>query len=295
MDVKIAFDKSLYGGKDISSFEIFDEEFLVDRIVKYPAFRPFQLDKTVNICFEYCKNSIFKEKLLEKTKDCIVLVYRLFLKGVYNIDDLQPSIHHHESYLLCYYFKKWINDFESLIINKIKPYNNNDSYFENEDHLDLLIEYGFHPTSIEYCLKYDDIECFRKFDLLKNWGINWSPFEWSIQPDYLDLISFSGFYGSINCFKYLLVNGYQINENIFSMVVCSGSSNLFNLCYDEIFNNAESLCQASKFGHLQLINYMIDNGADINIPGYKLVIGLLNRHPFTGQLIMVICVLLNPS
>jgi len=78
------------------------------------------------------------------------------------------------------------------------------------------------------------------------------------------LISFAGFFGSIKCFKHLLMKGFEINDNVLSMVVCSGCFDLFHLCQDEKFLTPNHVCKASVFFHLPLIIFLIENGGDIN-------------------------------
>jgi len=83
------------------------------------------------------------------------------------------------------------------------------------------------------------------------------------------LLSFSGFFGSINCFKHLLMKGFEINESVLSMVVCSGCLDLFHLCQVQKFLTAESICKASEFCHQSMLEYMVENGADMNTKGEK--------------------------
>jgi len=81
------------------------------------------------------------------------------------------------------------------------------------------------------------------------------------------LLSFSGFFGSINCFKHLLMKGFEINESVLSMVVCSGCLDLFHYCQVQKFLTAESICKASEFCHQSMLEYMVENGADMNTKG----------------------------
>jgi len=39
-------------------------------------------------------------------------------------------------------------------------------------------------------------------------------FEWSYKPEYLDLLSFAGFFGPVKYFNHLLVKGFDINVNL---------------------------------------------------------------------------------
>jgi len=138
------------------------------------------------------------------------------------------------------------------------------SFLNNESDIDLLIEYGFLPSSIEYCLKYDDISAFKCFSFNTIINAKWSPFEWSQKPNSLDLLSFSGFFGSIQCFKHLLMNGFQINNSVISSVVCSGSLDLFHLCNHENIDYVECLCLASEFCQMPILKFLLENGVNLN-------------------------------
>jgi len=86
-----------------------------------------------------------------------------------------------------------------------------------------------------------------------------------LKQEYLDLLSFAGFFGSIKGFKHLLMKGFEIKENVLSMVVCSGCFDLFHLCQGQQSVTQDHVCKASGFFHLPLLVFMIENGADINV------------------------------
>jgi len=261
MDEKILFEDFLFGsGNEIV---IDDMEFCVNRIVMLPKIRPHQLEKAVRLSIDYCKLSDFQRKLLEKSNKCPVLIYQMYKRGVLVFEEIEPFLKNRDTFLLCYYFRKEIKNFDSFIKSKSKPDNFKKSFFENENDIDQLIEYGFLQSSIEYCLKYEVIDDLAVFDNL-NQKPSWSPFEWSFIPQYFDLLSFAGFFGSIKCFKHLLMKGFEINANVLSMVVCGGCFNLFHLCQGPQFVTPNLVRKASEFFHLPLIVFMIENGADIN-------------------------------
>ena len=97
-----------------------------------------------------------------------------------------------------------------------------------------------------------------------NQKTKWSPFEWSYRPTYLDLLSFAGFFGSIKCFKHLIMKGFEINENVLSMVVCGGSFDLFHICQGQQSITPNLVDEASKFFHQQMLVFLIENGSDIH-------------------------------
>ena len=187
----------------------------------------------------------------------------MFKRGLFVFNEIEPFLRRKDTFLLCYYFRKEIDNFSDFLKNKDKPDSFNRSFFENTDHIDQMIEFGFFPSSIGYYLKYDIIDDFVESNIL-NQKVKWSPFEWSYKPKYLDLLSFSGFFGSIKCFKHLLMKGFKINNNVLSMVVCSGCIDLFHLCKVQQYLSTDIVCRASEFCHISLLVFMLENGSDIN-------------------------------
>jgi len=285
MEDNIHFERFLY--EDGSAITLSDMPFCVDRIIVLPKIRPHQLEKAVTVSAEYCKISDFRRNLLDKCNECPVLIYHLYTRDIIVFGEIEGYLRNENSFLISYYFRKEIEEFETFILKKLKPYSFDESFFENTNDLDELIEYGFHRSSIEYCLKYDDINELVGFHDLHQ-KAKWSPFEWSFKPDYLDLLSFSGFFGSIKCFKHLLLNGLKINENVFSMVSCSGCLDLFHLCRREQSITIENLCRACDFFHPSLLVFMIENGSDINSKDSNFWKFFVTHLLFTMQLIMVI-------
>ena len=260
---KIAFENFLYANdKEIT---ICYKEFCIDRILLLPKIRPHELEKAVCLSAKYCQSTEFRQKLLKNSNECPVLIYKLYKRGIFGFEEIKPIILGRHSYLLCYYFHKEIEDFDNFIRirrNEI-PEGIDVSFFNNKSDIDQMIEHGFIPSSIEYCLKYDavnDLHCIN----ISNQMIKWSPFEWSYKPQYLDLLSFSGFFGSVKCFKLLLLEGLNINEKVISMVACSGCYDLFQLCQGHSFLSSNIVCKASMFSHLEFLAFMLENGAEVN-------------------------------
>jgi len=261
MEEKIAFENFLYN--DDKEIIINDMEFFVNRIVQLPKFRPHKLEMAVKLYVEYCQRSDFRQIILEKSNECPVLIYKLYQRGIFEFNEIEPVLMRRDVFLLCFYFYKKIADFKKYIRRKHIPYLFDESLLENLDNLDVLFEYGFKPSSVEYSLKYDDIDGLDSFSI-STLEAQWSPFEWSIKPQYLDLLSFSGFFGSIKCFKRLLMKGFEINEKVVLMVVCSGSLDLFHLCQVEASFTKECVCKASEFCHLSLLVFMSEIGVSLN-------------------------------
>ena len=119
MEKKISFENFLFGeGNEI---KIKDIEFCVDRIIELPKIRPHQLEKAVRLSVEYCKYSDFRQKLVEKSNESPVLIYQLYKRGVFVFEEIEPFLKNDNTFLLSYYFRKEIKDFDSFINRKYKP------------------------------------------------------------------------------------------------------------------------------------------------------------------------------
>jgi len=261
MNDQISFKRFLYG--DGMEMTINDEDFCIDRTLMLPKIHPHKLEKALSISAKYCQAADFRRKMIKKSNECPVLIYKLYKRRVLGFEEIEPFLRSNGSFLLSYYFWKEISDFTCLISKKYKPFGIDESFFENTNEIDQLIEYGYHPSSIEYCLKYDIVDDFKNInDLFQE--AKWSPFEWSLKPENLDLFSFSGFFGSIKCFKHFLMNGARVNDNALSNVICSGCLDLFHLC-NVIPMNSQCLCKASMYFQLPLLVFYLENGADLHI------------------------------
>jgi len=262
MEQKVQYEHFLYGdGEEIA---LNDVDFCVDRIIMLPKIRPHKLEKAVNLSIDYCQLDYFKQKLLEKTCECYSLIYQLYKRGFFLFPDIKPFLKKEDANFFCYYFRKEVDGLDCFFRSVDNPYGFDKSLLKNANEIDQMIEYGFLPSSIEYCLKYDVVDDLSNFDILEE-EVKWSPFEWSINPDCYDYLSFAGYFGSIKCFKHLLMKGLNIYDNVFSMVVCSGCLELFHICQGSSFFDFNGLCKASEYCHLSLLVFMIENGQDIII------------------------------
>jgi len=264
MENQIQFEGYLYSKTFWEEEEINDIGFIVNHILQLPALRPFSLEKAIDLCIRYCEMSTFRHLLLKGANKCPVLIHRLFVKDIFQFNEIEPLLFPKTSYMLCYYFRDFISDLGNILREKIKPDDLDESFLENEESISALIEYGFLPGSIEFNLKYDDIDSFRIQFPISQSETKWSPFEWSIKPDFSDLLSFSAFFASVRCFKFMIMNGFEVNDNVRYMIVCSGSFDLFHISCEKLVDFSCLLNNASKFNHLNMISYFFENGAGIS-------------------------------
>jgi len=82
LDENDMFESSLFGEAGEDMHDIYDAEFWVDRIVMFPRVRPLMLEKAVALCIYYLSKADFKGILLQKSRECPVLIYHLFNRGL---------------------------------------------------------------------------------------------------------------------------------------------------------------------------------------------------------------------
>jgi len=268
MEEYIQFESVLYQDDPIfENLNHCDVNFCVDRLVNHPSLRPLLLEKVVSLCKDLCHQTDFKEKLVEKSAlICPVLLFRLFKLGVYTANDIKPLLQDDDCWLLCVYFRKQIRHFESCFKTKRKNFN---IQLYNDNDIDQMIDYGFVSNSIEFCLKYDDLEVLKSHHIsLKNNNGQigkWNPFEWAKDPVFpLDYLAFSGYFGSARCFKYLLLNGYEISDIVSRIVVCGGNSDLFHICNDNNMHFSEHICLASQYCRMSILSFLVEKGVSVN-------------------------------
>jgi len=195
MDEKIAFEHSLYEDYgDETVYMVDDVDFFVDRMVLLPKIRPLWIEKGIKLCAEYCRNGPFRLKLLSRIHETPVLLYHMFLKGFYTIDDILPFLDNENSFMLCIYFMKELLDFEQILKNKRQPPEFDESLLLNKNNIAELIKYGYLPSTIGYCLKYDDIGVVLENYSLLSSTIKWSPRDVKMTP-FINLFNFWGHIG----------------------------------------------------------------------------------------------------
>ena len=267
MEEYIKFESVLFQDDPIfENLNLCDVNFCVDRLVNHPSLRPLLLEKVVSLCKDLCQKTDFKERLLEKSAQiCPVLLFRLFKLGVYTANDIKPLLQADDCWLLCVYFRKQIRYFGKFFETKRKTFN---IQLYNDTDIDQMIDYGFVPNSIEFCLKYDDLEVLKSHSISfknNNGQIGkWNPFEWASKPSSMYYLAFSGYFGSLKCFKQLLMIGYSIDDQVRNQAICNGSISIFHFCNDQNPYPNELIHYAAKFCQINMIKYLIENGANIN-------------------------------
>ena len=130
MDEMVALEHYLY--EDEIGVSINDMEFCVDRIVVLPKIRPHKLEKAVEYSVQMCQNPDFRRKILEKFKECHVLIYHLHKRNVFWFEEIEPFLKPHNNDLYSCYFWKEIETFKKSFNNLTRSYEIDKAFFNNE-------------------------------------------------------------------------------------------------------------------------------------------------------------------
>jgi len=217
----------------LNSYHVNDMTFFLKQIILIPQIRPFSLDIIVDKCVNLCidSDSFKNELLINSIKECPMIARRLYDKSVYSRDDIS-------------YFLKWGNIYRSgILFYDILPDRlvaKRSFWIRNEpkEVFYQFIKYGFRFDSIEYCLKYDDYDGFMAKvaynDSTNDVLLKWNEFEWSKHQIDLDMLSFSAYFGSIKCFKYLFIKSKNDHVLATQCAICSGSYDIIHMCIPHI-------------------------------------------------------------
>jgi len=292
-DEYISFEKMIFSDHpDIQYVNNLDEEFIICTLCRIPKFRPFLLSEVVHLAAEYCQSQKFKDQFIS---DCSlispVILHRLFKIGVYSFDEILNEMKKPGRYRLAAYFLRQPLDYEDYISNENNPYKDLPCSF---DEISGYVEFGFAPFSIEYALKYDEIEVLQSILSDPSYynieNQSWNLFEWTKKPNNLDALSFSGYFGSIKCFKRLLFNNCQINEGVIQCVISGGSNDLFHIVRSSISNPSQCLYYACQHCRYSFIDYFLDQSinldcADQNNNWTSLMVASKNGHISIAQVL----------
>jgi len=161
-----------------------------------------------------------------------------------------------EEAMMCYFDIKPLCCNEKTLSIYESEYNYNK---DNHIALNECIEYGFPIGTIEFNLKYDLIDEMGSFLVSTNVSdskAKWNPFEWSFPPRSYDFLSVCAHFGSINCFRILLLNGCRINGDLFCSSVFGGSCEIINLVSTYNCSKNGSLLQASRTSRYQIFEWL---------------------------------------
>lgn len=264
---------------DIVSLEslCFTDDLNMSReIVVFVKTRPMKIGLALDLCAGLIKKSeIFKDFLIMQSMiRCPIIFYKLFEMGYISFPCIEPYILEYKSLLPSLYFFSHISDIKIIknfrdVENVYRKYP--EIWNNNPTLLNELINFGFPLNSIEYIIKYDDCGNLKnRIDMeLKDYKIEWSPFEWSYQCRSSCLLGFAAHFGSLRCFRLLMLNGFVVNDFVIMESIFGGSFDIVHLLPQNY--TIKHLEIASQSCQAQIYNWIVENSQIEN----EMVFGLL--------------------
>jgi hypothetical protein len=229
-----------------------------------------------------------------------VLAYKLFESGNFSRSDV--LVHSKKSGYFSFLLfppnvDKFMNDKDLFRESPIPEYFTT-QYQQNPTNFPItdLRKHGYEQGTIGYFLKYDDFDGFQTYSTFPNFtfdtqiSISPNDLPLNVQLENQSFLSISAFYGSIQCFKFLLLNGMKVAAAESESAVRGGHLEIIRLCEQQHgeFRNCLSIAigyyrndvadwllntfelsdlttkDAAESTNFKAIFYLIGNGVDVN-------------------------------
>jgi len=210
-------------GYNEDKIESGDCDWIAYNLVRFARIRPFDLDYLTKLCLKYGTDSSFdaeiqKYILKRGLVKCPKIIHCLYCKGLFSFEDIKRELEKSNNFMPYFYF---FNHFDNLRtqIERFWKYSECRSNFklletQGSDFFYQLIKYGCPVDSIQYYLKYDDVDGLSR--IVSNPGFNhnspikFSSFEWAYSRIKLNSLGFAAYFGSIKCFKKLIMDSCSV-------------------------------------------------------------------------------------
>jgi len=129
------------------------------------------------------------------------------------------------------------------------------------------IKYGWEKDSFVYALKYDDVDMLLKIESSSaedQKNIEWSQYEWCIQPSSLSPLCIAAHFGSIKCLKHIIVQ--KDDHDYYYQALSSGLIDFVPHSFNDIQYRI-ALRQALLFRRLDIVKWLIEMN---KIEGFEL-------------------------
>ena len=208
---------------NVNSIEISDPHFFCQGMLFLIRYRPLKIDEVIEKICSYNNGDEYSISVRENIrylliKKCFPAIYKLYSRGYFCLNEISGMI------------KESKNLNFAQMFYKVLPEHYNDSCAIHDD----VLLYGFEKGSMEFSLKYDEVDQIDNFVASPSFRINhkckWSEYEWSKKPYQLDMLSFSAHFGSIHCFKKLLALGALVNDFTIFAAAFGGNLDILHLC-----------------------------------------------------------------
>lgn len=177
-------------------------------------------------------------------KNISSFIYKLYKKGYITVNQITKKLWHYSFDNID--VNNWLspilikNDIDNYFKNNLQSEINSNtigcikSYFPDKiDIYEQILDSGEPNDWILKSLRNDDIDEFQliiaKKEQKNNFKIERNPFD--DLPFYYNLkyINYAAAFGSLKCFKYLLMNHYEIDENTFKFAILGGNVEIIKI------------------------------------------------------------------
>ena len=151
------------------------------------------------------------------------LIHMLFKQGKFTLNDCRSLVDTNDE--VRFFFSRDLG---------IKQSDFHDYKELSDEEIDEVIEFCYPKNSIEYAIKFDDIDLLQNicagidFDISKKVKKNAS--DGIFMSDELTAIELAAACGSLQCFKYLFMNNATIDENVAEYAIIGGNIEIIHIC-----------------------------------------------------------------
>ena len=153
----------------------------------------------------------------------------------------------------------WNDPFRDLFLINYKELSKNDLELHKR-----LVHEGVNPSNIVKAIRRDDVEKLQEISSQNKFDFN-QTIEPSLYERFsfvnkrnVSLIDYAAFFGSIKCFKFLLLNGSDL-KNSGKFAVAGGNLEIIKLC-EQNHSSFEGSCEAAiEFHRNDIFQYIYDN------------------------------------
>ena len=149
--------------------------------------------------------------------------------------------------------------FSKEFINNIEELSKNDWELHKQ-----LVREGVNPSNIAKAIRIDDVEKLQEISSQNNFDFNqkiepslYERFSF-VNEENVSLIDYAAFFGSIKCFKFLLLNGSNLT-NSGKFAVAGGNIEIINLCEQNQSSFKGSFEAGIEFHRNDIFRYIYDN------------------------------------
>ena len=266
MEKKILFEYQLFRDETPDNIEEIDDiDFVINTLVNLSSFKPNKNDLIFMFHQKYSERKGFREKFLEKALNRNSLFVSLLVdKKIYSSDDVAHL------YSTPNDTSSIVNLSNQLCTIECPRIESSDVCQDTFDLTEYLINTNYLPGTIEYCIRFDDIDGL--CSIYQNPRVSQDP-EFIIEIENImnlniNLLGACGIFGSIRCFKYLLsTKEFLIDQSVIECVICGGSIEIFHLCLQTIGVScivSKLVILASCYNSLDFLVFLVENSAEIS-------------------------------